>query len=157
MNSGNFLPGHGSRGAIADVFERFWQISPEPMSGCWLWDGAHHGRGYGRVTINYRTRSAHRAVYEMVRGPIPEGMELDHKCRLTCCVNPDHLEPITHRENVVRGDAPAKLALLNGSKTHCKRGHPFDEENTHYVPGGRSCRACAAAAARQKRANRRNG
>lgn len=86
---------------------------------------------------------AHRLSYELHKGEIPEGLEIDHLCRNRWCVNPDHLEAVTRRENIMRGDGPKKLGELNSKKTHCKHGHPFDKENTRYRPtGGRSCRIC---------------
>jgi hypothetical protein len=84
---------------------------------------------------------AHRAVYEMEVGPIADGLEIDHLCRNRGCVNPAHLEPVTHKENVLRG---ATVPGLNAVKTHCLRGHEFDEENTRHIArnGRRVCRAC---------------
>lgn len=116
------------------------KIAFEPTSGCWLWTGASHPRGYGSVTLLNRTRRAHRAAYEVLVGPVPEGMELDHLCRTPSCVNPDHLEPVTHRVNVLRGVGPW---ALNKRKTHCLRGHLLDEANTQAsLDGFRRCRAC---------------
>lgn len=83
---------------------RLWEkISPEPNSGCWLWDAGHNDYGYGIFYINGKLRCAHCVTYELYVGEVPEGLELDHKCRIPCCVNPDHLEPVTHAENVRRG------------------------------------------------------
>jgi hypothetical protein len=81
------------------------RISPEPNTGCWLWVGNKNDRGYGVVPLEGKIRKAHRAVYESERGPIPEGLTLDHLCRIRCCVNPDHLEPVTAMENIRRGIA----------------------------------------------------
>ena len=83
---------------------------------------------------------AHRVSYQLVVGEIPEGLTLDHLCRNPSCVNPDHLEPVTTKENILRG--VSKIAQ-QARQTHCKRGHPFDEENTMIVRGSaRQCRAC---------------
>jgi hypothetical protein len=93
---------------------RIWKhISPEPMSGCWLWTGALSGGGYGYI-LSYDTGRrlivrAHRWLYEHTKGPIPEGLQLDHKCRVRSCVNPDHLEPVTSAENTRRGRAGEAL------------------------------------------------
>jgi len=108
---------------------------------CWIWAGAGNGHGYGRRQIRGRTFMAHRLSYEQARGPIPAGLELDHLCRVTMCVNPDHLEPVTRAENIRRGTSPF---AANARKTHCKRGHEFTPENTYINPrnGARWCRPC---------------
>ncbi len=104
-------------------------------SPCVLWQGARNNNGYGVRTVCQRQVLAHRYAYEMERGPIPDGLELDHLCRVRECVNPAHLEPVTHAENM-RRSAPAQ-------KTHCQRGHEFSDENTRIAPNGRRiCRAC---------------
>ena len=127
------------------VLERIMEkVSPEPNSGCWLWMGFANEDGYGVIRIggrvNFKFRGVHRVCYELLRGAIPEGLTLDHLCRVRCCVNPDHLEPVTIVENVRRGE----VGITNRMKTHCPYGHPYDEENTYSIPGRvyRSCRAC---------------
>ena len=82
-----------------------------PMSGCWHWLGWESGNGYGKVSWQGRDSMAHRVVYEIAIGAIPEGYLLDHLCRIRCCCNPDHLEPVTPLENTLRGEA-----VLFGSK-----------------------------------------
>ena len=112
------------------------KIMPVTESGCWLWTGACTGSGYG----NFRSHAAHRIVYELLRGPIPEGLELDHLCRVVSCVNPDHLEAVTPRVNNLRSMSPA---ALHAKKTHCPAGHLYDEANTYVSEAGsRSCRSC---------------
>lgn len=108
--------------------------------GCWIYTGALVGHGYGRLKQGRRTVLAHRMVYEAHVGPIPEGMELDHLCRRPACVNPAHLEPVSHAENVRRGESGQYLA----ERDACSNGHPFTEANTYYRPdgGGRGCREC---------------
>lgn len=108
--------------------------------GCWLWQGAQNGHGYGALNVAGKQRGAHRVVYELLRGPIPTGLTLDHLCRRRHCVNPDHLEPVTIKENLRRGNGSTGRCFR---KTRCKRGHAFTDENT-YRPkrGGRICRAC---------------
>jgi HNH endonuclease len=116
------------------------KIQTEPNSGCWLWTGTLLNNGYGRLKANRRHVLAHRFVYEELIRKIPENLTLDHKCRIRCCVNPEHLEPVTGRINTLRGlSPPAK----NASKSHCKNGHEFDEENTQLRDSGyRRCRHC---------------
>jgi hypothetical protein len=82
-----------------------------------------------------KVRLAHRVIYEYLVGPIPDGLSIDHLCRVRHCVNPAHLEPVTHRENVLRGQAPT---AVNGRKTRCKRGHEFNRT----VRNGRRCYTC---------------
>lgn len=134
---------------------RFWsKCTPEPNSGCWLWTGAgsQGDTGYGRFMVggrDGRLRLAHRYAYEVLVGGTP--LQLDHLCRTRRCVNPAHLEPVTCRENILRG---AGLAALNAKKNFCVNGHAFDETNTRVTKtGGRACRACARALAVQARAS----
>jgi hypothetical protein len=120
------------------VADRFWP-NVDQTADCWLWRGAVGYDGYGRTSDLQRRMMAHRVAYEMLVGPIPAGLVLDHLCRVRHCVNPAHLEPVTQRENIRRG---AGLAARNASKTHCPRNHPYDEANTAYRQGYRHCRAC---------------
>lgn len=113
--------------------------TPVTESGCWLWIGGENGKGYGRMRWgkNYR---AHRLAYELLRGPIPSGLELDHLCRVKCCINPDHLEIVTSKVNTLRGTGPT---AQNAIRTHCVNGHEFTLENTRIgTDGDRVCRAC---------------
>ena len=113
----------------------------EKGSDCWAWRGDHTAHGYGRITHKGKTYRAHRVVYEHFVGPIPEGLVIDHLCRNHGCVNPAHLEPVTNRVNVVvRGRT---VTAANARKTHCKRGHTFDDTNTRRRRNGsRACRRC---------------
>lgn len=116
------------------------KIQRDPVTGCWLWTAALQNKGYGRVRIGDREFLAHRAAYLLYVGPIPEGLTLDHLCRTPRCVNPEHLEPVTQRENNLRGTG---ASAVNAVKTHCLRGHEFTSENTYVRPGGqRMCRVC---------------
>ena len=120
------------------TIERFMEkVSPEPNSGCWLWTSAVNQKGYGRFNLNSIARKAHRISYEIHKGPIPTGLQIDHICRVTCCVNPDHLEAVTCEENVRR-------SVLRGPvKTHCPKGHPYSGDNLYPNPNGRrACRTC---------------
>lgn len=121
-------------------------------NGCWEWIGRSITNGYGQVKMNGCTRRAHRIVYERVKGPIPQGLTLDHLCRNRRCVNPDHLEPVTNRENLRRGMG---LPARNARKTHCVRGHEFTPENTWYYGVWRVCRTCKRAEHRASRRRRR--
>jgi hypothetical protein len=116
-------------------------------SGCAEWVGCRSTRGYGRVNHEGKVRQAHRVVYELFRGPIPEGLELDHVCRNRACVNPAHLEPVSHTENVRRGNG----GVNNRVKTHCLRGHEFAGPNLRFSYGKRQCMTCRAERARRAR------
>ena len=130
---------------------RFW-AKVDTGGSCWNWTAGVDGRGYGAFKLNGRQLGAHVVAYRRLVGPIPEGLVLDHLCRNPRCVNPDHLEPVTQRENVVRGEAPA---ATNARKTHCKRGHEFTPENTIDHPRGRNCRECGRLMKERRRAKAR--
>jgi hypothetical protein len=115
--------------------DRFW-ARVEQGPACWPWAGFRSPRGYGRFTIDGRGHQAHRIAYELVVGPIPDGLQLDHLCRNRGCVNPAHLEPVTSRENTLRGDT---LPARNVTKTHCPAGHPLDSRK---ADGSRYCLTC---------------
>jgi len=147
-------PNHPSR-AVWDVPSetlKFWakvdfdgpapKHNPE-LGACWLWKD-HLVGGYGQYRTVRGMRAAHRHAYRLCVGPIPRGYTLDHLCRNTACVRPAHLEPVTLRDNILRGNGPT---AQNARKTHCPRGHAYNKANTYYWkrPGGgldRICRAC---------------
>lgn len=114
-------------------------------SSCWEWRGAFHPNGYGRFCLRKSVSApAHRHVYELLVAPVPKPLVMDHLCRNIRCVNPDHLQPVTNRENLLRGVGPS---AVNARKTHCSKGHPYTEENTWRSPNaaskaGRQCRTC---------------
>lgn len=112
--------------------------------GCWEWTAVRNAPGYGVIhRLDKGSRLAHRILYEMLIGPIPDGLELDHLCRNRGCVRPDHLEPVTRLQNVRRGDGPRLLKERNASKTHCPQGHPYAEQERYRRPNGeRRCGAC---------------
>ncbi len=125
----------------APAAERFWQ-KVMVVDSCWLWTAHRNNKGYGVFHPEWNVRVyAHRWSYEQAKGAIPEGLEIDHLCRTPACINPAHLEAVTHRENILRSNAPT---AVNAVKTYCPKGHPFDEENTYLRPDrtGRNCRAC---------------
>lgn len=116
---------------------------------CWLWQGRLSVGGYGIIGIDGKKYYAHRVVFLWKGGRIPEGLDLDHLCRVRNCVNPKHLEPVTRRENLMRGETiPAKRA----AKTQCSNGHPLDKFNTYLYKGKRDCRICIQ---RRNRARRK--
>lgn len=148
-----------------DMHDRFMsKVEFDLNGGCWLWAGSDDGgAGYGRfrAEVALGTRQAHRAAYALFCEPIPDGMEIDHKCRVTACVNPDHLEPVTREENMRR--APklglALGGLANGArqraKTHCPKGHDY-AENLYVTPQGwRNCKECGRIKSRRQQAEKR--
>lgn len=135
------------RGAMPAA--RFWakvnKTGPVPdyapdLGPCWLWLAAKN-KGYGCFGVTGKMVLAHRYAYELAIGPIPSGLTIDHLCRTPSCVNPAHLEPVTHRENVLRGVGPT---AQQARKTHClPGGHPLSGDNLYLRPNGkRECRTC---------------
>ena len=113
------------------------------LSSCWKWTGALDRKGYGRVNWNGHARRAHRIIYELLIGKIPDNLPLDHLCRVPGCVRPSHCEPVTTKENN-RRSPNGGWGGIQRRKTHCPQGHPYDEANTTKLKkGGRSCRTCA--------------
>lgn len=134
------------RGGMASDPDKFRARTVESESGCWEWQGRFLNNGYGQCD----NTTAHRVAYRLFTGEIPDGYEIDHLCRNKRCVNPEHLEAVTHAVNMSRGE--------RANQTHCKRGHPFDEANTliREMSDGyprRTCRECARITARER--NRR--
>ena len=118
--------------------QAFWS-QVEKTASCWLWTGSVIPAGYGRFRLGGKTLMAHRVAFELMRGEIPQGLELDHLCRVPLCVNPAHLEAVPHRINLLRGET---ITGKNAQKTHCAAGHEFTVENTYLRRRGRGCREC---------------
>ncbi len=122
--------------------QRFYSLVrlPAAPDECLEWQGYRQRLGYGRFRVNGRKVLAHRYAYELLVGPIPVGLSLDHLCRNPPCVSPAHLEPVTHQENCLRGTSPF---ADNARKETCTKGHPYDEANTLVdTYGRRVCRVC---------------
>lgn len=112
-------------------------------SSCWIWTARTNGRGYGMFFREGREVRAHRFALERVKGPIAPGLEVDHLCRNTLCVRPDHLEAVTHQENVRRGRFPEIARQRQLRKTHCPAGHRYAGFNLVVnIRGHRVCRTC---------------
>ena len=133
---------------ITDLRARRWGNIKQIRMGhrvCWMWLGAKSRNGYpGVFWTGHRPPGyvkAHRFAYCAAKGPIPDGLTLDHLCRVRCCVNPAHLEAVDNRTNILRGTAPSAVLAV---RTHCGRGHLFDEANTYHRKdgGGRGCKVC---------------
>lgn len=114
-------------------------------NGCWLWQAAKTRKGYGMAPAPFAgERSAHRATYALLVGPIPSGHQIDHLCRVPSCINPQHLEAVTPEEN--RRRSP----LAPERRTHCPQGHPYEGDNLYvYTSGARACKACIREAGRR--------
>ncbi len=136
-----------------DPRPRFWAkvdrdgplLSPY-LGRCWVWTGATSPKGYGHFLLDGAVWQAHRAAYALFVGPIPEGLTVDHLCRVRNCVNFVHLETVTMYENTLRGNGGRLAGERMSAKTHCLRGHPYDETNTAWRKSarGRPARSCLA-------------
>ena len=127
-------------------FQKFLPKNKKPDE-CWVWQGSRRRDGYGQLSVNAKPAAAHRVAYELYVGPIPKGLEIDHLCNngRGGCVNPKHLEPVTHAENGLR-------RYQRDPITKCRRGHLFTDENTYVDPkGSRNCRICLRASWQRKR------
>ncbi len=117
---------------------------PITESGCLIWNGVIHPDGYAMQSLSEKNMRVHRTVFELTHGPIPIGLVPDHLCRVRCCINPNRIESVTNKVNVLRGDGPT---AKNARKTHCVNGHPLTQENLgSYGKKGtrfRRCKKCA--------------
>lgn len=132
---------------------RFWS-KVDKTETCWLWTASIRNQGYGVFWPQWRTNvPAHRWAYEQIIGPVPDGLELDHLCRVRNCVNPAHLEPVTHRENMLRGHT---FAAANARKSECINGHELSGDNLMPTRANeRRCRQCDRERQAAWRANNR--
>lgn len=143
---------------------RFWSRVTK-SDGCWPWTGYRSPEGYGEIIVHSKKLGAHVFAYQLLVGAIPPGQVIDHTCHNAdpacpggsgClhrgCVNPAHLEPVSIRDNILRGKS---ASAVNARRTACQRGHPFDGSNTYQREGvGRECRECRHEAVRRYRAKR---
>lgn len=128
------------------IRDRFWsKVEKRGDDECWPWHGRKTRKGYG-LFGHAGEVLAHRRAYRYSIGEIPEGLTLDHLCGEPSCVNPAHLEPVTLKENILRGNG---VAARNARKTHCLRGHLLDGENLIVRPTGRGCRECSRRSGRE--------
>lgn len=152
-NLGQFAEGWSIRTALERFEEKF---IPEPNTGCWIWMGSTVKSWkalYGTFWLNGNHLTAHRAAFIIYKGGIADDLEPDHLCRFTLCVNPQHLEAVSHRINTLRGNG---ATAVHARKTHCKNGHPFTSDNLYASPScerKRICKECTRA--RLNRANQR--
>lgn len=142
-----------------DLLDRWLlRVEKDGHGGCWRWTGKAYPRGYGAFYLGGgRYMSAHRWGYQRLVEPVPDHLDMDHLCRNRWCVNPDHLEPVTHTENIRRGEAAEANILRNQRRTHCVHGHELSSENTtlRYSRGNpyRQCVICERAGSRKRSAN----
>lgn len=124
------------------------KVELDDATGCWIWTGTQMRGGYGQARLqDGRSTGAHRASYMAFVGPIPDGLQIDHLCRIRLCVNPDHLEAVTPRVNVLRSMSPSAITARTNI---CRRGHELTPENTLHEADGRRCRQCRLDRIRRK-------
>lgn len=126
---------------IPPIIRFLKKVKIDDKTGCWEWTAGTDTTGYSQLSLNSKSVSAHRFIYEYYHGTICPDLTIDHLCRTRACVNPLHLEQVTLRENILRG---FNMAALNARKTHCTHGHEFNKENIQIRSdgGGRRCLTC---------------
>jgi len=130
------------------LLENYWS-KVEKTNSCWNWTASTNQKGYGRIGLWGLLIQTHRLAYQLKNGMIPKDMTVDHLCRNRRCVNPDHLEAVTNRENIMRGEG---ICSKFAKQTHCKRGHPLTRDNIYSTPGRRNCVTCARERGRNQEA-----
>lgn len=140
-----------ARNTVYTILERLIICEPSVLpTGCWIYPGCDHGNGYRRASLDGWMQYVHRVVYVFFCGAIPDGLELDHLCRNRACANFEHVEPVTRKVNILRGEMDPGAPRRN--KTHCPYGHPYSGDNLRLdVRGYRACWTCI----RQRRRERR--
>jgi hypothetical protein len=130
------------------TWNRFWE-KVDASGDCWEWTAYQMPSGYGmfRPGGSRNQQMAHRFSWELLVGPIPDGYEVDHRCKNRGCVNPDHLQPVPPKVNLMRSEA---WSARNARKTRCPAGHAYDKANTRWYRGKRHCRACDRARPRRE-------
>lgn len=134
--------------------QRFW-ANVVVTKSCWIYTDCGDWLGYGRMTVDGHQIRPHRFAYELFIGHIPKGLVIDHLCRNRKCVNPNHLDLVTQRENVLR--SPTAPASINARQTHCKRGHPLSGDNIKIYNGRRNCLTCRDEYNAKQRIKRQKG
>lgn len=135
---------------------RFWFYVDNISSACWIWKGGKGAGGYGMFRVKNKKVMAHRFSYELILGkPINKGLTLDHLCKNRLCVNPTHLEQVTLKDNILRGNSPQ---AINARKNHCIRGHPLYGNNLYLTKsGGRCCKQCSNISKKIRRFKNKEG
>lgn len=132
-------------GPGASVAERLARRTALDANGCLVWTGPKITNGYAQMMVNGRRHVVDRIAYELAKGPIPAGLFLDHLCRNRACCNPEHLEPVTNRENTIRGRSGEAQRALAAARVHCPNGHEYTTETVRLVSGRRRCLICKRA------------
>lgn len=138
------------------AWERFFN-KVDTRGECWLWKAAHHSEGYGVFNPDGKSLiGSHRWIYQKLFGPIAQGLEIDHLCKVTACVKPSHLEAVTPSENVKRSSSWHHFVKSAYKVRECPKGHSYTDENTYLDKQNcRHCKTCGRERAKQYQANKR--